>query len=322
MFKDRFLGAMLFLSISAIVVMPIYSVTKTIPELAELLVEDSENDAVRIAMPLASKFFPEEGEVSPGALPPGFMANARSMQHDFKLWKLKVFSLTGETLYSSDANDIGKMNNNNYFHNIVAKGRNHTKIVRRNTQSLEGEMVHMDVVETYVPVMRGGTFVGAFEIYLDITYSTAKIDRVIKKSNVMLSVISGSFLGIVFLTAVKAGRSLKERNRVEKEKETLITDLQNAITEIKTLQGILPICCSCKKIRDDMGSWTQVEAYIQNHSQAEFSHGYCPECAQKAKAEFREYMKTKGPQTGRDGTPEPSRDNRGLTGGARDAEST
>jgi response regulator RpfG family c-di-GMP phosphodiesterase len=57
--------------------------------------------------------------------------------------------------------------------------------------------------------------------------------------------------------------------------------LERALGEIKTLRGILPICCSCKKIRDDQGYWNQIEVYIRSHSQAEFSHGICPDCAQK-----------------------------------------
>lgn len=58
-------------------------------------------------------------------------------------------------------------------------------------------------------------------------------------------------------------------------------DLQKALDEIKTLRGILPICASCKKIRDDEGYWQQIELYIMEHSEAEFSHGICQECARK-----------------------------------------
>ncbi|GAB4347452.1 MAG: hypothetical protein Kow0089_24920 [Desulfobulbaceae bacterium] len=57
--------------------------------------------------------------------------------------------------------------------------------------------------------------------------------------------------------------------------------LQEALAEVRTLSGFLPICASCKKIRDDRGYWNQIEAYIREHSDAEFSHGLCPECAQK-----------------------------------------
>jgi len=69
--------------------------------------------------------------------------------------------------------------------------------------------------------------------------------------------------------------------RAEEERERLIRELQDALENIKTLRGLLPICSSCKKIRDDHGYWNQLETYIGAHSGAEFTHGLCPECAQK-----------------------------------------
>ncbi|MDH3392706.1 MAG: HAMP domain-containing protein [Desulfobulbaceae bacterium] len=69
------------------------------------------------------------------------------------------------------------------------------------------------------------------------------------------------------------------REQSESEKERLIGELQDALTEIKTLKGIMPICASCKKIRDDKGFWSQIEAYVSAHSDVEFSHGLCPDCA-------------------------------------------
>lgn len=76
-------------------------------------------------------------------------------------------------------------------------------------------------------------------------------------------------------------RDISRRKKIEKEREILIEQLQTALAEIKTLSGMLPICCSCKKIRDDKGYWNQLETYISDHSDALFSHGYCPECAEK-----------------------------------------
>jgi PAS domain S-box-containing protein len=72
----------------------------------------------------------------------------------------------------------------------------------------------------------------------------------------------------------------------EKEKEFLIEQLNVKIDQIRVLTGLLPICASCKKIRDDQGYWNQIEAYIQQHSDAKFSHGICPECAQKLYPEY------------------------------------
>ena len=76
-------------------------------------------------------------------------------------------------------------------------------------------------------------------------------------------------------------RDISDRKRVEKERIQLIRDLQDSLAKIKTLSGMLPICASCKKIRDDKGYWNQIETYIGKHSEAEFSHGICPECAKK-----------------------------------------
>ena len=72
-----------------------------------------------------------------------------------------------------------------------------------------------------------------------------------------------------------------ERKRAEAEREKMIGDLQEALSQVKTLSGFIPICASCKKIRDDKGYWEQVEVYIRDHSEAEFSHGICPECFKK-----------------------------------------
>jgi hypothetical protein len=72
-----------------------------------------------------------------------------------------------------------------------------------------------------------------------------------------------------------------ERQRAEQERENVIQQLQQALAQVKKLSGLLPICASCKRIRDDKGYWQQVEEYIHNHSEAQFSHSICPECARK-----------------------------------------
>jgi hypothetical protein len=69
--------------------------------------------------------------------------------------------------------------------------------------------------------------------------------------------------------------------RAEEEREKLIAELKDALASIKTLKGMLPICASCKKIRDDKGYWSQIEAYVHEHSEAEFTHAICPECARR-----------------------------------------
>lgn len=73
-------------------------------------------------------------------------------------------------------------------------------------------------------------------------------------------------------------RDITERKRTEKEKTEFIKQLQKTHGEVKTLRGIIPICMVCKQIRDDNGYWEQVEVYVHKHSEADFSHGICPNC--------------------------------------------
>lgn len=80
---------------------------------------------------------------------------------------------------------------------------------------------------------------------------------------------------LVFMTDISA------RKEMEEEKEQLIFELQGAFSKINTLKGFLPICLFCKKVRDDKGYWNQIEAYIHDHSEVEFSQSLCPDCSKK-----------------------------------------
>lgn len=112
----------------------------------------------------------------------------------------------------------------------------------------------------------------------------------LESSSRILEDENGAFLGIEGVL-----RDVTERVRAEAERELLIAQLQEAAASIKTLTGLLPICAGCKKIRDDRGSWSQIEVYVSSHTTAQFSHGLCPDCM---KVYFRG---TKLPGVGSDG---------------------
>ncbi len=76
-------------------------------------------------------------------------------------------------------------------------------------------------------------------------------------------------------------QDITERRRHEAERERLVEELREALANVKTLRGLLPICASCKNVRDDQGYWNRIETYLRAHSEAEFSHGICPECAKQ-----------------------------------------
>jgi DNA-binding NtrC family response regulator len=72
-----------------------------------------------------------------------------------------------------------------------------------------------------------------------------------------------------------------ERHRLIAERDRLIHELRTALADVKMLRGILPICAACKQVRDDSGAWQQIESYVREHSEADFSHGICPACAER-----------------------------------------
>lgn len=87
-------------------------------------------------------------------------------------------------------------------------------------------------------------------------------------------------------------QDITERKQVEKDREKIIIELQLALRDVKTLRGLLPICASCKRIRDDKGYWNRIESYITKHSDAEFSHGICPDCLKKLYPDVYENTQT------------------------------
>jgi PAS domain S-box-containing protein len=91
-----------------------------------------------------------------------------------------------------------------------------------------------------------------------------------------------------------AFQDITKRKQVEAEREKLVRELQDALAEVKTLRGILPICMHCKMIRDDEGAWTQLELYIKKHTDADFSHGMCEPCAKKMYPEIYERLRLSG----------------------------
>ena len=108
---------------------------------------------------------------------------------------------------------------------------------------------------------------------------SVRYEHGLRKSDIIQWVSSVIFVAAVILLVVFAwNRTLKKEISAKKK---LIAELQDAMAEIKTLKGIVPICSGCKKIRDDAGFWNHLEVFIEEHSQASFSHGLCPECGEK-----------------------------------------
>jgi predicted amino acid-binding ACT domain protein len=276
------------------------------PSFTRMLIANTEAEAVAIGQHMSRMVFSDSLDGDSRISRQGIIDLEHAAQ-EFNLYKLKVIDLRGETVFSTDSNDLGTVNDKDYFHSIVARGKTFTKVVKKGASSLEDESVPVDVVETYVPYMRNGTFVGALEVYLDITEKSGMLQNILFICNVVAISLTVLFSSIIMATLVQLDRSINDREKtnrnleesnarlnreveirtqIQREKESLITKLQSSLEKVKLLSGFLPICASCKKIRDDKGYWNQIESYIRDRSEAEFSHGICPDCASEHYPEF------------------------------------
>jgi len=145
----------------------------------------------------------------------------------------------------------------------------------------ESEMVGKSLIEFLAHPVRAGfikyqSFIQSNGVASGVMYLLTKggEERVWSYHNILQHTESRTYV-------LGHAHDITERVLVEKEREKLIAELREALTKVKILSGFLPICSSCKKIRDDQGYWHQIESYISSHSEAEFSHGLCVDCMEK-----------------------------------------
>ncbi|MDD3814183.1 MAG: cache domain-containing protein [Desulfocapsaceae bacterium] len=149
---------------------------------------------------------------------------------------------------------------------------------------------HVTSKLSYVKLFQPWGWVIGSGIYLDDVHAEiAKISKKLLYISLAILLLIACLSTYIILQQIKA---VKEREIAEAEVERYrqnleilvearTEELQQAQSKIKILKGYLPICANCKKIRDDNGTWNQIESYIRDHSEAEFSHGICPVCAKK-----------------------------------------
>ncbi|MHA2010659.1 MAG: hypothetical protein ACW980_25390, partial [Promethearchaeota archaeon] len=186
---------------------PLINIYFIFPSFSQLLIKNTEDEAVRVAKNLSSLTVSADKELKK---PEDFSNILNKAESDYNLEKLKVFSERGEIIYSTDPKDIGEINKNSYFREIVAKGNIYTKHVEKDTKTLDGRTVNIDLIETYVPIMAGTNFIGAFEIYYDITSESKSLSNVAFQSSLISFASVLIFLIIITIILLKADRSTIE----------------------------------------------------------------------------------------------------------------
>jgi hypothetical protein len=122
---------------------------------------------------------------------------------------------------------------------------------------------------------------------------TMPAEPILTARNRYISFLAGAYFVIWFIGMLGLWFSFNKIDKKDKEQEIIIHKLEDALGEVKRLSGLLPICSACNKIRDDKGYWQLLEKYISSHSEAQFSHGICPDCAQELYPDIAERIKKK-----------------------------
>jgi len=175
---------------------PLVNVFAVFPAFGRLLVKNTEEEAVRLADYLAAKVITADAGLRSFA---ELAAILGEVEAKFPVEEIKVFSSQGQVLYSSDRQEIGSLNRHDYFADIVAKGKTLTVTVQKDKQTLEGRVVAADVVEVYVPMVVDGAFLGAFEIYYDITARNQALKKTISRATLIPIFLMMFFLLVVVL---------------------------------------------------------------------------------------------------------------------------
>lgn len=219
MFISKYLKAFVLLSLAAVLILPTYIYFFLTPKFTELTIEGTEQQARQVSNHLISMFFSGYQDLSKAPVHSTLAQQNKKIQAEFKIEKLKLFLPSGKILYSSDPKDIGKVNDKPYFTEIVAKGEMYTKVVEKEKKSLEGRTLTVDVVEIYAPIMKNDKFIGAFEIYYDISETRGRLYNLISQVYIVFIIISCILLIAIFTSYYKAQKSISERKKLDEEQK-------------------------------------------------------------------------------------------------------
>jgi len=208
---------------------PLIHIFYVSPKSIELIIRHTEEDALCAAKHLVPDIL--NNQIILGKYKEDVTKKIWQLKDDFHIEKLKVFSRHGEIIYSTQPEDIGKRHNNIHFNQIVANGNFYTKFIPKNAKTLEGRTVALDVVETYVPIMENGEFIGALEIYYDLTQRKRKFDMNNFQTSILLSSIAVSLFCAVMILLFKASKSMLEYNQVQRALQSAYDGLEHQIEE-------------------------------------------------------------------------------------------
>lgn len=202
------------------VLMPVFLSQFIYPGFLEIYVNNTNNHAVLTGKSMARAVLESysDGQI---VISNEIKTQFKEQSEDYELLKVKVFDDTGLVLYSTEFEDIGEVNIKDYFQNLQITGVPFSQLISKNTENMEGQVISRDVVETYVPIFHHGHFIGAFELYHDITDSITSLEKLIYKSNLIIRSLALILVCVVIVAMI----GLRKGAMKQKKYENLLLEL-------------------------------------------------------------------------------------------------
>ena len=213
-FEERNLRAIFFISVFIAVLFMLMNALLLYPSYMNLIKDSTAEESRRVVLHLSNDFVHEGLELADPAV---YAEMAADIAGDFSILKIKIFSSTGEVMFSTDPEDIGTVNTKPYFMDVVAKGNDYSFLVKKSTESLEGQSFDRHVVETYVPLMDRGSFIGAFAIYSNVTASVEQMRHTMLVTSSMPILVMIAFVLVIGGLLQKVDRGIETVREAESE---------------------------------------------------------------------------------------------------------
>jgi PAS domain S-box-containing protein len=237
-FKQPLLRKILFISFAVAIALPLSYAFFLHPAFTKILIEDEIAEGIAMARHL-SGFIPSgEAKLKKDFLRMDALTMGVRDKNDFGLTALKIFSKSGEIIFSTDDKDTGNINNEKYFDEILAKGKAHAVVVRKHTESFDGHQVPMDLLKAYVPLMSDGKFVGAFEVSSDIKSNQEELADLLLNTLIILSGFAAGLLFIILVVLIGENEAIREQKQAsnalkeERDKAKRYLDIAGVIIVI------------------------------------------------------------------------------------------
>lgn len=218
LFPFTFFRSLVFVSLLAILILPIYTVFFLSPSFVNFIIEGKVEQAARLAAHMESKLIPDKSQqLTRDILTDDVLKKIYGTSKDFKLLKVRILFPSGEILFSNIPHETGSAVMTSQLHETVVNGRPYTRLTEKGAESLEGDIMPGDIVETYVPILRDNKTIGVFEIYYDITATKERLNSLLWLFYATLFPIASILLCAVIMSCRKANRNIIRRLEVEEK---------------------------------------------------------------------------------------------------------